>query len=128
MSLRAEKGFTIIEIMLAVVVLSIGVMALVGSSALATRMIGRGSKSTEVVQVALARAEFLRQAAASTSPGCTAASVANGTATSTVTGITETWELQGAAGDPTRDVRLIYAYRVPRGTRIDTMTITLYCK
>jgi prepilin-type N-terminal cleavage/methylation domain-containing protein len=33
-----ERGFTIIEVMLAVVLLSIGVMALVGSSALVTRM------------------------------------------------------------------------------------------
>jgi prepilin-type N-terminal cleavage/methylation domain len=69
MSMRGEKGFTIIEIMLAVVVLSVGVMALVGSSALATRMIGRGNKSTEVVQVATARAELLRTYAAATSPG-----------------------------------------------------------
>src|SRR5690242_1880299 len=40
MSRRSEQGFTIIEIMLAVIVLSVGVMALVGSSALATRMVG----------------------------------------------------------------------------------------
>jgi len=42
MSRTSERGFTLIEIMLAVVVLSVGVMALVRSSALATRMIGRG--------------------------------------------------------------------------------------
>lgn len=127
MSARAEQGFTIIEIMLAVVVLSIGVMALVGSSALATRMIGRGNKSTEVVQVATARAELLRTFAAATSPGCTAASVKSDSNT-TASGIGEKWVLLGNAGDATRDVRMTFSYRVPRGTRTDTMMLTLYCK
>ena len=126
MSLRSEKGFTIIEIMLAVIVLTVGVMALVGSSALATRMIGRGNKSTEVVQVATARAELLRTYAAATSPGCTNANVSSGS--DTTGGIIGTWALQGNAGDATRDVVMTYTYRVPRGTRSETMVITLYCK
>jgi prepilin-type N-terminal cleavage/methylation domain-containing protein len=130
MSHRSEHGFTIIEIMLAIVVLSVGVMALVGSSALATRMIGRGGVSTQVTQVALARADLIRVYAASTSPGCTNANVANGSATDTTSmgTVSESWQLTGAAGDPTRDVRMMFTYRVPRGTRTDTMMITLYCK
>jgi len=127
MSARTERGFTIIEIMLAVVVLSVGVMALVGSSALATRMIGRGNKSTEVVQVATARAELLRSYAAATSPGCTNANVKSDSNT-TASGIGEKWVLLGTAGDPTRDVRMMFTYRVPKGSRTDTMMITLYCK
>jgi prepilin-type N-terminal cleavage/methylation domain-containing protein len=129
MNHRSEQGFTIIEIMLAVIVLSIGVMALVGSSAMATRMVGRGGMSTQVTQVALARADLLRAYAASTSPGCTNANVANGTATSGPNNrITETWQVTGNAGDPVRDVRMMFTYPVPRGTRTDTMMITLYCK
>jgi prepilin-type N-terminal cleavage/methylation domain-containing protein len=127
MSQRSEQGFTIIEILMAVVVLSVGVMALVGSSALATRMIGRGNMSTRVTQVANARAELLRAYAAQTSPGCTNGNVASGTAT-TPDGITETWTLQGAAGDFTRNVNLTFSYKVPGGTRSDAMVITLYCK
>jgi prepilin-type N-terminal cleavage/methylation domain-containing protein len=126
MNRRSEQGFTIIEIMLAVIVLSIGVMALVGSSALATRMIGRGNISSRVTQVASARAELLRAYAAQTSPGCTNAAVANGNAVTN--GITESWTLLGNPGDFTRDVLLALTYRVPRGTRSDTMMITLYCK
>ena len=127
MSQRSERGFTIIEILLAIVVLSVGVMALVGSSALATRMIGRGNKSSEVAQVALARAELLRTYAAQTSPGCTNANVKSDSST-TASGIGEKWTLLGAAGDNTRDVRMTFSYRVPSGTRTDTMMITLYCK
>jgi prepilin-type N-terminal cleavage/methylation domain-containing protein len=130
MSHRSEQGFTIIEIMLAVVLLTVGVMALVGSSALATRMIGRGGVSTQVTQVALARADLLRAYAASTSPGCTNANIANGSATTPTSmgTITETWQITGNVGDPTRDVRMMFTYRVPRGTRTDTTMITLYCK
>jgi prepilin-type N-terminal cleavage/methylation domain-containing protein len=132
MSRRSEQGFTIVEILMAVVVLSIGVMALVGSSAMATRMIGRGKESTDVVQVATARAEWLRYNAAATAPGCANANIKTDSAT-TVTkttpgGIGEKWVLQGNPGDLTRDVRMTFTYRVPKGTRTDTMMITLYCK
>jgi len=125
MSQRSEQGFTIIEILLAVVVLSVGVMALVGSSALATRMIGRGNVSSRVTQVATARAELLRAYAAQ-SPGCANANIASGNAVTS--GITEAWVLNGAAGNPTRDVTMTFTYPVPRGTRSEVTVITLYCK
>ena len=124
MSASREKGFTLIEVLIAVTVLSVGVMALVGSSAMATRMIGRGRESTRVGQVATARSEWLRQVAASTSPPC--GLLTNGTSTSD--GITEQWQIQALTLSGTRDVNLMYSYKVPRGTRTDTMRITLLCK
>ena len=50
-----RAGFTIIEVMIAIVVLGVGVMALVGSSAMVTRMIGAGRTSTEAVEIANSR-------------------------------------------------------------------------
>jgi prepilin-type N-terminal cleavage/methylation domain-containing protein len=126
MSSRQEQGFTIVEVMLAVVLLAIGVMALVGSSAMVTRMIGRGRESTTVGQIATARAERLRQIAAATSPACGSANLVNGTS-NPGSGITERWELKGAAGDRTRDVLLMYTYRAARTIRTDTMSLTLLC-
>jgi len=70
---------------------------------------------------------LLRAYAAQTSPGCTNVNVKSDTATTR--GISEKWELLGNAGDPTRDVRMIFGYKVPRGARTaDTMVITLYCQ
>ncbi len=128
MNEQSERGFTIIEIMLAVVVLSVGVMALVSSSALATRMIGRGGMSSQVTQVAAARAELLRAYAAQTSPGCTNAQIKTDSATNATTHITEKWELLNPAGSATQLVRMSFRYRTANGMRADTMYITLYCK
>lgn len=123
---RNEQGFTIIEVMIAVVLLTIGVMALVGTSAMVTRMIGRGRGSTIVAQVASSRADVLRQIAASTTPGCTSGNLASGTATTS--GISERWTLLGNPGATTRDVRLELSYRTARQARTDTITVTLYCR
>jgi prepilin-type N-terminal cleavage/methylation domain-containing protein len=122
---RSEQGFTLVEVLLAVIVLSVGVMALVGSSALATRMIGRGKTSSQVAQVASARVELLRAYAAQ-APGCTNANIQSGSATTS--GITEQWSLQGSAGDVTRAVNLTFTYPAAGGVKTETSTITLYCK
>jgi prepilin-type N-terminal cleavage/methylation domain-containing protein len=127
MSAPREQGFTLVEVLFAVVMLGVGVMALVGSSAMATRMIGRGRESTQVGQVATARAEWLRQVAAATSPPCGSAQLRTDSVPG-ANGIQEKWVLLGAAGDRTRDVRMMYSYKVPKGTRTDTMTLSLLCK
>ena len=60
MRVAGRSGFTIAEAVVAVVVLSVGVLALVGSAALTSRMVGRGLHSTRTGQVAAARIERLR--------------------------------------------------------------------
>jgi prepilin-type N-terminal cleavage/methylation domain-containing protein len=118
-------GFTLVELMLALVVLTVGVLALVGSSAMAGRMIGRGGRATAVAQLANGRADQLRQVAAGTSPRC--AGLTDGSATS-AGGVAEDWAVLGVPGDSTRDVRLRLAYRVPAGPRTDTVMLTLDCR
>jgi len=127
---QRERGFTLIEVMLAVVLLTIGVMALVGSSALVTRMIGKGKESTLAVQVATARFEKLRNIAASTTPPCTAAAFASGNAPAVAgVGVSETWVVGAAPVTGTgRNVTVTVAYRDNRGTVTDTRTTTFLCK
>ena len=123
MSRRNRQGFTLIEVMLAVVMLTVGVMALASGSASVSRMIGRGRTDTMAADVLTSRADQLRRIAASTTPPCTA--LGNGNATTQ--GITEQWTLLGAAGGVSRQVRLIVSYRSVRRARADTTVITLYC-
>ena len=122
MSRRTERGFTIAEVV-AVVLLGVGVMALVSSSAMSTRMIGGGKESTMAAQVGSARIETLRQLAASTTPTCTAAafktdSVTDAASQSRPSG----WFQWGTA----RAVGVAHLSRCSPAVR-DTMLTTIYC-
>ena len=58
--MKSEQGFTIVEVIVAILVLTVGLLALVTSAALVTRMIGRGQRSAVAAQYAQRRLEMLR--------------------------------------------------------------------
>jgi prepilin-type N-terminal cleavage/methylation domain-containing protein len=118
----SRGGFTIIEVLIAIVVLAIGIIALVGSSASSTRMIGRGRSATRAVQAATERMEILRADAYRTTPDCTA--LANGS-DSASTGVVTTWTITGAG--TLRVVQVISSYRVPGRRKADTLTTQIRC-
>jgi len=60
---RSEGGFTIIEVMIAVVILTVGLLGLTATSGLVTRMIGRGQRSEVAALLAMRRMEQARPAA-----------------------------------------------------------------
>jgi prepilin-type N-terminal cleavage/methylation domain-containing protein len=99
MSGRNESGFTIVELVVAVVVLGIGVTALVGSSALVTRQVGRGREVTIASQVATQRLEYLRRESHRV-PGspCTSAGTNFASGAATTRGVSETWTVAAVAG------------------------------
>lgn len=121
---RSAAGFTLVEVLVAIVVLAIGVIALAGSSAMVTRMIGRGKVETRVAQAASYRLETLRLAAYSTSPRCTAAAFANGGPVTT-NGLTESWTVPAAG--KVRAVQVTVGYRIVRGTRTATLQTRIEC-
>ncbi|HEX4814946.1 MAG TPA: prepilin-type N-terminal cleavage/methylation domain-containing protein [Nonomuraea sp.] len=125
MSARERRGFTIAEVLVAVVMLTVGVMALVGSSAMVTRMVGGGRISTFAGQTASARIERLRQIAASTPTPCTSGLWKTDSA---LTGnINERWEIQDNAGN-SRRVQITLRYPVARGLAYDTVNTRILCK
>lgn len=111
-----EKGFTLVELLVAVVILAVGVLALVGSAASVTRMIGSGKHTTKATLVAERRLEELRHTALSTSPACT--SLANGSATGA--GYTEAWRVTGSGASRTLVVEVIYNEQ----PGLDTLALT----
>jgi prepilin-type N-terminal cleavage/methylation domain-containing protein len=125
MSRRTERGFTLAEVLVAVVLLGVGVMALVSSSALSTRMIGWGKESTMAAQVGSARIETLRQLAASTTPNCTAAAFKTDSVTDAASHVTAKWVVPNAG--TARAVTLSLTYRAARRQVRDTMLTTIYC-
>jgi prepilin-type N-terminal cleavage/methylation domain-containing protein len=121
---RSASGFTLVEVLVAIVVLGIGIVALVGSSAMVTRMIGRGKVETRAAQAASRRVEILRLAAYSTTPRCTAGGFANGGPVTT-NGITETWTVPGAG--KVRSVQVNVTYRTVRGTKTASLLTRIEC-
>jgi len=73
MARNNARGFTLVEIIIAIVVLTVGLLGLVSTAALVTRMIARGQRSAVAATFAAQRLELLRPAA------CIAAQRVNGT-------------------------------------------------
>lgn len=118
-----RSGFTITEVMIAVVILGIGVLALAGGSAAATRMVAQGQRTTNATAVAAARLERLRRAANGTNPRCTATAFASGSGTTN--GVTEAWTVptSGIA----RTVFDVITYKKYNGTITDTLVTIVSC-
>lgn len=124
MGCRPVSGFTLVETVLALLLLVVGVLAFLGSSAMATRMIGWGRWATLASHVATARLDGLRRLAASTSPPCAHPQLTGGSASTG--GIRERWEL-GAAGNA-RPITLELEYRTPGGFIRDTLLTAVVCR
>ena len=119
-----HSGFTLVEVMIAVVILSVGVLALVGSSSLVTRMIGQGKRTSAAVQVAASRLENLRGASRRTLPPCQDPAFASG-GPITTRGMIESWVVP--ATGTSRTVLAIVTYSRVGGTVTDTLLTVVRC-
>lgn len=118
----ARRGFTIIEVMVAVLVLSVGVIGLLKTSAGVSRMINRGRGSSRATQYAEQRLETLRRQAYATSPKCTA--LAGGTATQPGS-LTEGWTV--TTNGTTRTLSASVTYPRAGGTSSVTISTIIRC-
>jgi type IV pilus modification protein PilV len=118
-----ERGFSIVEVLVAIIILTIGILALAQSSGAVTTMIGRGKQDTQAAAAAQQVLERLRQQASTTTPMCTA--LANGTETGPRPGMTRAWTVTGT-GD-SRTVVVTVTYRISRGTRQEIIRAQLGC-
>ncbi|HEU5170194.1 MAG TPA: type II secretion system protein [Gemmatimonadales bacterium] len=116
MSTNDQSGFTLIEVMVAIIVLVIGVSALVGTSALVTRDIGRSKMVTLANEVMTRRLEALKLAAQPNGAfaACAAPGFTSGTAPAW-RGITETWTVAAGASPNERVATVTVSYMTPRG-------------
>lgn len=120
----SRAGLTLIEILVAIVVLGVGIVALAGGSAMVTRMIGRGKVETVAAQVASRRIEILRLAAASTSPRCTDPAFAGG-GPALHDGVSESWLVPSSG--KLRMVRVTVTYLTVRGPRTAALETGIEC-
>jgi prepilin-type N-terminal cleavage/methylation domain-containing protein len=102
-TLRRRSGFTVMELLVAIVILSIGLLGLAATSGIVMRMIGGGGHQTVAANVALARFEQLR--------GLSCGRIAGGSAISR--NVQESWSVTpvGPVAAPrAMDVRLTITY------------------
>jgi prepilin-type N-terminal cleavage/methylation domain-containing protein len=121
---RSSSGLTLVEVLVAIVVLGVGIVALVGGSSMVTRMIGRGKVETRAALVASHRMEALRLAAVSSSPHCTAPAFSSG-GPAIHDGVTESWVVPTAG--TLRLVRVTVTYLTVRGPRSAALETGIEC-
>jgi prepilin-type N-terminal cleavage/methylation domain-containing protein len=121
---HSRLGFTLTEVLVAVLVLGVGIVALVGTSGSVTRMIGRGKIETRAAQAASRRLETLRLAAYATLPSCTDPGFASGGPVLSG-GMTESWLVPPTGR--VRNVRVTVIYLTVRGPREAMLETALTC-
>jgi len=121
---KNERGFTIIEIIIAIIVLTVGVLGLVTTAALVTRMIARGQRSATAAAFASRRLERMRAGA------CIAAQRVDGQDTlyrgSTWVAV-NTWAFTAAPNQNFR-LKVVTQYKtVKNSVRTDSTETTIPC-
>ena len=123
--MKTRNGFTLIEVMVAIVILAVGVLGMLTTSSLVTRMIGRGKLTTRAAQVAETRLEILRQQALSSTPSC---STLGASGTATTSGLTEVWTVTTpVTSTKLRQFSVTVTYPVTSGTRTATVSTIIRC-
>lgn len=114
--MRGRDGFTVIEVIIALVILSVGIIGLASTAGLVTRMVAQGQRYSEAAALASTRFENLR-----------AASCDSLRAGSALAGqFTETWTITTVG---TSGRRFLVTVQSPTGTgfRTDSFTSTRFC-
>ena len=126
MKKHPRGGFTIVEVLIAIIMLSVGVLALASSSGTITRMMYDGRTKTDISAVAQSVLDSLRaKAYGTTYPSCSA--LASGSAgTVPRPGMTVNWIIGGTPQQV--EIRVVVGYLTGRTTRADTVTTSLCCR
>jgi len=121
---RDRRGFTIVETLVAVIILSIGVLALASTVGGITRMMSSGQQKTRAATVATSILDSLRNKAYSSIPKCSG--LINGSKTTGLYGsrYAASWTINGAG--TSRDVRIEVSYRVGPRVQGDTLLSTIH--
>jgi prepilin-type N-terminal cleavage/methylation domain-containing protein len=113
-----ESGFTIIEVLIAITMLSIALLGMLGATASTVRVVGESDRMVTAAYQANRQLERLEAL------GCDAAT--SGTATEQRVDLT--WTVSGATTDRTRPITLSASYQMGRGRiRVDTFEKAIQC-
>lgn len=118
---RARRGFTVVEAIVAIVMLAAGVLALASSSVVVLNEMTVGSQNAIAASVAAQRLELLRSYNL-----CTL--IVAGTGTNR--GMAESWQVTpvfAVGGQPSRTIQYTITYKAGRTTRAQKFTTNVPC-
>jgi Tfp pilus assembly protein PilV len=115
--MNGTRGLTIVEVLVAILILTVGLVALTTTAASVTRMIGEGRRLTEVAALAAERMELLQ---AQPCPPVGAGTAVQGP-------YAVRWQVVGAVGKRDRAIMVTVARATPRGTHTDTLRTVHTC-
>jgi prepilin-type N-terminal cleavage/methylation domain-containing protein len=110
-----RRGMTLVEMIVALTIIGVGLLALAGSAALVTRLMGGGARQTLAANLVQARLEALR------ATNC--ANVTSGT--ETIRGVVVRWTSQAITRG--KSVTVTATYPMARGNRTQTYRTILPC-
>lgn len=120
--MKPERGFTLVEVIIAIVVLTVGLLGLASTAALVTRMIARGQRSAVAATYAARRMEQLRVT------GCTNQAPGSEDIYRGSTRVASNAWWYSNAGNSTMRVLLITQYITTQNRwRADTMETAISC-
>lgn len=121
-----RKGFTIVETLVAVIILSIGVLALASTVGGITRMMSSGQQKTRAATVAASILDSLRNKAYSSIPKCSGLSNGSETTNRYGTRYASSWTISNTGTGTSRNVRIQVSYRVGTRVQADTLLSTIH--
>ncbi len=113
-----RRGFTFVEVVVAMLILTVGVLAIADSTARLSRILNRGRIATTGAVYAQARLEHLR------ATGCV--SLASGSETP-APAYQLVWTVTAHSGSRTKQIELISTYAGGNATRTDTLVTSVPC-
>ena len=118
--LKARRGVSLVELLVALSILSVGLLAIVGTSGAIARSLGESRADNTAAQVAASRFEYVAGKA------CSSLTL-NSATTVTTRGVTEKW-LVTDGGNNTRQVIDSISWTTREGTRYQAFTTLLPCR
>lgn len=124
---NTTRGFTIVELIVAIVILSVGVLAIGSGAMFSTRNLHRSRLATVAATQAQGKMDELLSYAAATSPPCNVLSgFASSVSPVTTSQVTLSWNVPTSGA--LRTVRVFARYRLAgSGLRTDTLVASVAC-
>ena len=122
----ARSGFTIIEVLIAIMMLSVGVLALASSSGSIARMMHFAQAKTDASALAQSVLDSMRYEANATTPKCT--NLVSGTVGVHKRGFTAATRVLTSASGDARNIEVVVNYRVGPQAKSDTVSSSIFCR